>query len=130
MKRELRRIQAIVERVGEMAAAGVYGTIEYLPGRLMTDLGLDEGDHDETIERERTGAANGHLSGKTVLVVDDDADICTSMADILAAEGCDIITSRSGVEAMGYIRSRDIDMVLSDVCMPDMDGYELYEEIR
>ncbi len=52
------------------------------------------------------------------------------MADILAAEGCDIITSRSGVEAMGYIRSRDLDMVLSDVCMPDMDGYELYEEIR
>jgi len=130
MKRELRRIQAIVERVGEMAAAGVYGTIEYLPGRLMTDLGLDEGDADDTVERERTGAANGHLSGKTVLVVDDDADICSSMADILAAEGCDIITSRSGVEAMGYIRSRELDMVLSDVCMPDMDGYELYEEIR
>jgi PAS domain S-box-containing protein len=130
MKRELRRIQAIVERVGEMAAAGVYGTIEYLPGRLMTDLGLDEGDTDDSGERERIGAANGHLSGKTVLVVDDDADICNSMADILAAEGCDIITSRSGVEAMAYIRSRDLDMVLSDVCMPDMDGYELYEEIR
>jgi PAS domain S-box-containing protein len=37
MKRELRHIQAIVERVGEMADAGNYGVVEYLPGKLMTD---------------------------------------------------------------------------------------------
>lgn len=134
MKRELRRIQAIVEHVGEMAATGRYGTIEYLPGRLMTDLGLDEESgqyrRETPVEAERAGAVNGHLSGKTVLVVDDDADVCTSMAEILAAEGCDIITSRSGVDALGHVRSRDIDMVLTDVVMPDMDGYELFEEIR
>ncbi|MFQ5352972.1 MAG: PAS domain S-box protein, partial [Candidatus Binatia bacterium] len=41
INRALRRIQSIVERVGEMADSGRYGTTEYLPGRLMTDLGLE-----------------------------------------------------------------------------------------
>lgn len=131
MKRELRRIQSIVERVGEMAASGDYGTIEYLPGRLMTDLGLDDpAAIGEAAPTEHRGAASGHLRGKTVLVVDDDPDICSSMAAILAAEGCDILTSPSGVEALRLIAGRDVDIVLTDVCMPDMDGYELFAEIR
>jgi len=133
MKRELRRIQAIVERVGEIAAEGKYGTIEYLPGRLMTDLGLGEAVRVQPAEAEEHAAgpsANGHLRGKTVLVVDDDADICSSMADILTAEGCNIITTRSGIEALNYLQHRPVDMVLSDVVMPDMDGYDLFQEIN
>jgi PAS domain S-box-containing protein len=126
IKRELRRIQAIVERVGEMAASGTYGTIEYLPGRLMTDLGLE----DEPKVDRHVRAGNGHLNGKTILVVDDDADVCASMADILGCEGCNIITTHSGIEALRYLRQRPVDLVLTDVVMPDMDGYDLFQEIQ
>ncbi len=129
MKRELRRIQGIVERVGELAASGTYGTVEYLPGRLMTDLGLPP-DQSETQPAESPAGQRRHLAGKTILVVDDDADVCASMADILGAEGCRIITTRSGLEALRYLQQTPVDLVLSDVVMPDMDGYDLFREIR
>jgi PAS domain S-box-containing protein len=133
MKRELRRIQGIVERVGEIAASGDYGTVEYLPGRLMTNLGATPGAAEPPEPyAARTGGTNSHhrLEGKTILVVDDDPDVCGSMAAILGTEGCRIITARSGVEALGYVQRVPIDLVLSDVVMPDMDGYTLFREIR
>jgi CheY-like chemotaxis protein len=52
------------------------------------------------------------------------------MADILGAEGCRIITTRSGVEALSYLTRMPVDLVLTDVMMPDMDGYTLFREIR
>jgi len=127
MKRELRHIQAIVERVGEMAAAGTYGTIEYLPGKLMTDLGLHVEQDDESVS-----GYNGHplLEGKTILIVDDDADVCSSVAEILAAEGAATITTACGSEALRYVEERSVDLVLSDVFMPDMDGYDLFERLN
>lgn len=127
MKRELRHIQAIVERVGEMADDGSYGTIEYLPGKLMIDLGLDDLPLEE--DEAATGDTNGHLGGRTIVVVDDDREVCLSVADILTAEGCKTITTNSGVEALAYLRDHDVDLVLSDVVMPDMDGYALFQEI-
>ncbi len=130
MKRELRRIQAIVERVGEIAASGDYGTVEYLPGRLMTDLGVPEASARQEAPAVVHPSTNGHLRGKTILVVDDDADVCASMADILNGEGCTIITTGSGLEALRCLQQCPVDMVLSDVVMPDMDGYELFQEIR
>jgi len=129
MKRELRRIQGIVERVGEIADSGVYGTVEYLPGRLMTDLGL-QAPVDVCATETAGSRENSHLAGKTILVVDDDAAVCTSMADILCEEGCRIITTRSGVEALRYLQRTPVDLVISDVVMPDMDGYDLFREIR
>jgi len=128
MKRELRHIQAIVERVGEIADAGTYGVIEYLPGKLMTDLGLtgcELSDDDD----DAPASTAGHLGGRTIVVVDDDRDVCSSVAEILAAEGCNIMTAASGVEALHHLQEHDVDLVLSDVVMPDMDGYELFKRI-
>jgi len=129
MKRELRRIQGIVERVGEIAASGTYGTVEYLPGRLMTDFGVPTSLPPESAHAH-SESAREHLAGKTILIVDDDGDVCASMADILGSEGCRIITTASGVEALRYVQRTAVDLVLSDVVMPDMDGYELFRELR
>ena len=61
------------------------------------------------------------------LVVDDDAGICQSLKDLLEEEGCNIEIAASGVVAMEWLGRQDFDVVLSDVVMPDMDGYELYQ---
>ena len=135
MKRELRRIQSIVERVGEMAQEGHYGTIEYLPGKLMTDLGIEP----EQPEPEQPPAAtpqvpnaneNRHLAGKTVLIVDDDPDVSRSVSEILEDEGCNVVVSHSGSEALSALDKQKVDLVLSDVVMPDMDGYELFRTLQ
>ncbi len=126
VKRELRRIQAIVERVGEMADDGDYETCEYLPGRLMTDLALVE----ELPAEPPPSGPHCSIGGRRVLVVDDDSSIRSSMADILGCEGCNVFTTDSGVEALRFLQTNNVDLVLSDVVMPDMDGYELFQEIR
>jgi PAS domain S-box-containing protein len=136
MKRELRRIQCIVERVGEMAKDGQYGTIEYMPGKLMTDLGIEpEPEPEEPVGTDgRPPAAEAsnsrHLAGKTVLIVDDDPDVSRSVSEILQDEGCHVIVSRSGTEALSALEEQSVDLVLSDVVMPDMDGYELFRTLQ
>ncbi len=125
IKRGLRRIQTIVERVGEIAAAGSYGTIEYMPGRLMTDLGLGEE------KPQPAPASNGHphLAGKTILVVDDDEEVRSTMSEILGAEGCKVLLRATGLEALEVVNEESPDLVISDVVMPDMDGYDLFREL-
>ncbi len=129
IKRELRRIQSIVERVGEMAADGFYASREYMPGRLMTDLGMDAA----PVQEEGTSnncACGAEIRGKTILVVDDDAGVRQSMAEILGGEGCRVLTTPSGHEALKFLAGERVDLVISDVQMPDMDGYELFRCIR
>ena len=127
MKRELRRIQSIVERVGEMAANGTYGTIEYMPGKLMADLGIEEPPEEAAATKD---AEPHHLSGKTVLVVDDDPDVSRSVREILEDEGCKVLGSHSGSEALNELDRQPVDIVLSDVVMPDMDGYQLFRKLQ
>jgi len=132
MKRELRRIQSIVERVGEMANEGRYGTIEYLPGKLMTDLGIETEPETPPSPESASPADTDtrHLAGKTVLIVDDDPDVSRSVSEILEDEGCKVMVSHSGTEALSMLDRESVDLVLSDVVMPDMDGYELFRTLQ
>jgi DNA-binding NtrC family response regulator len=65
-----------------------------------------------------------------VLVVDDDMGICRSIEEMLAAEGCVVDTAGDGAEGLRKIESSNFDVVLTDVVMPEMDGYELYTAVR
>ncbi|HEY7168280.1 MAG TPA: response regulator [Candidatus Binatia bacterium] len=123
---QVRKIQDITGRITQMANEGEYGTTEYLRGKMMTDLHVD---CHQKCERNKTDARYP-LSGVRVLIVDDDAGICQSLQDLLEGERCAVETAPSGVHAMGYLQGQEFDLVLSDVVMPDMDGYQLYQAIR
>lgn len=71
----------------------------------------------------------------TVLVVDDDADICVAIEMILRYEGIDVWTARNGKLALQRLEHEAAaenapDLVLTDVKMPEMDGLTLLEKIR
>ena len=124
---QVKKIQDITGRISEMADEGEYGTKEYLNGKMMTDLRVD----DDAKPCERSNPDERFpLSGLKVLVVDDDANICQSLKDLLEAERCCIETAASGVFAMEWLERERFDLVLSDVVMPDMDGYELYQTVK
>ena len=124
---QIKKIQDITGRIGQMADEGEYGTKEYLNGRMMTDLHID--DSKKCPERLKPDARYP-LSGLRILVVDDDAGICQSLKDLLEEERCNIETAASGVFAVEWLGRQDFDAVLSDVVMPDMDGYELYQTVK
>src|SRR5918996_146319 len=65
-----------------------------------------------------------------ILVVDDVQRNVKLLADILAVKGYEVIVAASGAEALERVRSDRPDLVLLDVMMPGMDGYEVCAAIR
>ena len=65
-----------------------------------------------------------------VLVVDDDGGICRTLAEILEADGCRVETAADGARGARALETGRFDVVLTDVVMPKMDGYELYRAVR
>jgi CheY-like chemotaxis protein/anti-sigma regulatory factor (Ser/Thr protein kinase) len=65
-----------------------------------------------------------------ILVVDDDADIQALLTSILSETGCRIDCASSGFEGLSRLESGAYDLVLSDVCMPGLDGIELLHRIQ
>ena len=76
------------------------------------------------------GAQPVSLGGREILVVDDDLGVCQSIAELLRNQHATVAIATSAREALGLIGTRHFDLVLSDVVMPDMDGYDLYMELR
>jgi PAS domain S-box-containing protein len=66
----------------------------------------------------------------TVLVVDDRATNRELVRTLLRYGGHEVIEAHEGVEALDLARSRHPDLVLTDILMPGMDGYELARELR
>jgi PAS domain S-box-containing protein len=116
---QLKKIQEVVRRIEDAAGGEEYGAKEYLPGRLMADLHPNGQAKDD-----------GALTGVRVLVVDDDFGVCSSLRDVLREERCEVYTASGGLEALRLLEEHPVDVVLSDVVMPDMDGYDLFMELK
>lgn len=67
---------------------------------------------------------------KTVLVVDDDLEIAQALVRTLRQHGYTTLAAHDGVEALELIRSTDVDVLLSDIDMPGMNGVELALKVR
>ena len=66
----------------------------------------------------------------TVLAVDDDPDTTDLLRYLLEMNGATVITANSGAEALQLVVGRAIDVVVSDISMPSMDGFEFVRRLR
>jgi DNA-binding NtrC family response regulator len=66
----------------------------------------------------------------SILIVDDDQNMTKTLVDIINIKGYQAIAASSGIEALEVMRQSEITVVLSDVKMPDMNGVELFLEIK
>lgn len=74
---------------------------------------------------------NDWIKEKNILIVDDEEELLIMLKEIFVHAGyTNIMTSTSGEEALKLISVKIPDMVISDVMMPGMDGFELLQEIR
>ena len=65
-----------------------------------------------------------------ILVIEDSATQAAALAHLLEQEGYGVVVARAGERAMELLRNEQFDLVLSDVVMPDISGYEVAERIK
>ena len=70
------------------------------------------------------------LDGVRVLIVDDEADALELIRRVLEARGALVTTTRSGDEALRLLESHAPDLLISDIGMPGMDGYQFMRRMR
>ena len=67
---------------------------------------------------------------KKVVVIDDDADFLLLVRMILADQDVEVITASSGARGLEAVRARRPDVVILDLILPDMNGWEVYLQMQ
>ncbi|HDH97248.1 MAG TPA: response regulator [Proteobacteria bacterium] len=67
---------------------------------------------------------------KRVLVVDDDELVLTAIAELLGTRGFIVEGCTSAKEALEKVEKQDFDLMILDIIMPEMDGFELCKRLR
>ncbi|HEX6458937.1 MAG TPA: hybrid sensor histidine kinase/response regulator [Thermoleophilaceae bacterium] len=124
-------------RVRHIAAATIVGTGEVVPILNVLDL-LRASAKSAPAVAPRTagsevkkGAAKAEPAEKqSILVVDDSVTIRTFEKALLEAAGYDVTAASDGLEAWHFLQKKSCDLIVSDVEMPNMTGFELTEKVR
>lgn len=66
----------------------------------------------------------------SILLVDDQPDLLNNLSLALEAAGYNTLTARDGAEALDTLQHQPVDLILSDIEMPGMNGYQLYQWVR
>jgi len=112
---------------GTSEGTGKGATFVVLLPRLAAHL-----DGADTAERDVPADApvSSDLQGVTVLAVDDDADALAMVRDILESSGARVATAASADAALQALSATSPDVLVSDLGMPDVDGFALIESVR
>lgn len=65
-----------------------------------------------------------------ILLAEDTSQLAEEISDILRLEKFDVVIARNGKEALDLMSARRPDLVITDLLMPVMDGFELIERIK
>jgi len=120
----------------------VYSFVERSHGRVDVSSILGEGttfslffpvynESTSTKEEAENVIESKSFSGKEkILIVDDEPQLLSLCEELLCRHGYDIYTAESGEQALKILDEESIELVLTDVIMPNMDGYELAKIIK
>ncbi|HEY8193589.1 MAG TPA: HAMP domain-containing protein [Hyphomicrobium sp.] len=78
----------------------------------------------------RLHGTDDYLIGRKVLLVDDDARNIFALSSLLERRGMHVLTATTGLEAIEILGSTNVSIVLMDIMMPEMDGYQTMQRIR
>jgi len=67
---------------------------------------------------------------KRILVVDDEENACIALSKILAHEGYEVASAGNGYEALNYLRGNEVDLIITDINMPEMDGLAFLRDLN
>ncbi len=115
-----------------VAAMGGSIACHSVPGETAFTISLPQASKGELEAHHEQVLANARrlFAQRRVLVVDDDAAIRASSRQLLLSLLCTVREAADGIEALQALRESKFDMVLLDLSMPRMDGYEVAESVR
>jgi DNA-binding response OmpR family regulator len=67
---------------------------------------------------------------KSILLVEDTAHLAEEISDILTLEGYDVTVADGGIQGLEFLNQRRPDLIITDLLMPGIDGFELITRIR
>ncbi|HEV7683637.1 MAG TPA: MASE1 domain-containing protein [Pyrinomonadaceae bacterium] len=94
----------------------------------MMNVGLEV--PQETGALQESIAAKLLLSGLKILLIEDEADTRELLVEMLSACDAEVLAAESATVGFGLLRERRPDIVVSDISMPDVDGYEFIRQVR
>lgn len=68
-------------------------------------------------------------SNKRILVVDDEENAREALSKILIHDGYEVSSVSNGIEALNFLRSRDVELIITDINMPEMNGLVFLREL-
>lgn len=68
--------------------------------------------------------------GTTLLIVEDNHDLRNGLKDILSFEGYMVLAASNGREALDQMNALSPELIISDITMPEMDGYQFFDAVR
>ncbi|MDP3920468.1 MAG: response regulator [Candidatus Omnitrophota bacterium] len=81
---------------------------------------------DEKVPKEKAAASQA----KKILVVDDEEGIRNLIGEALTRNNYDVVTACDGEEALATVTRENPDLIILDVLLPKMTGYQVFEKIR
>lgn len=73
---------------------------------------------------------DARLRGKRALIIDDDARNIFALTSVLERQSMSVLFAETGMEALDILQQQELDIILVDIMMPNMDGYEVIRRIR
>ncbi len=67
---------------------------------------------------------------KRILVVDDEENARVALSKILVHDGYEVASASNGLEALNYLRSNEVELIITDLNMPEMDGLKFLRELN
>ncbi len=123
----VKSLGAPLRRVRNVSGAAILGTGQVIPILNTLDL-LKSASRIEAAPQQNTGP--GVLAPQSILVAEDSITARMLLKNILMAAGYEVATAVDGSEALSELKARRFDLLVSDVEMPEMDGFELTEKVR
>ncbi|MFN2529922.1 MAG: PAS domain S-box protein [Pyrinomonadaceae bacterium] len=121
---------ALVKRLAELHAGGVKAESKGVGAGATFTVTLPLHNDEGYIASPAQLQPYGVLDGRRILVVDDSSETTEMLSRLLQLEGATVETARSGAEALSVAADSHFDLVISDISMPEMDGYQLLHKLR
>ena len=103
----------------------------YQPSPLnLSQFLSNQSNHSSELAPDRDVLNSEPRERKSALVVDDVADVTEMLAVVLSHAGYSVVTAASAPAALKAARERQFDVIISDIGMPEMNGYQLAREMR